>query len=80
MNDVGYHNPTYDALLAQATVTTDAAARGRLLGKAEHLLLDDAGVLPLNFPVNRAVVSPRIRGWRDNILNVHPSCFLTVGP
>jgi oligopeptide transport system substrate-binding protein len=80
LNDAGYANPAYDALLDKASVAVDAAERGRLLGRAERLLIDDAAVLPLNFPVYRAVVSPRIRGWQENILNLHPSRFLSTGP
>jgi oligopeptide transport system substrate-binding protein len=76
LNDMGYANPAYDALLAKAGLTVDAAERGRLLGQAEHLLIEDVPVIPLNFPVNRAVVMPNIRGWQDNILGVHPSRFL----
>jgi oligopeptide transport system substrate-binding protein len=80
LNDMGYANPAYDALLAKASMTVDAAERGRLLGRAEHMLIEDAPVIPLNFPVNRAVVMPRIQGWQDNILNVHPSRFLSLAP
>ncbi|HLZ68122.1 MAG TPA: peptide ABC transporter substrate-binding protein [Aliidongia sp.] len=77
LNDAGYANPAYDALLNKASATVDAAERGRLLGEAERLLIDDAVVLPLNFPVYRAVVSPRVRGWQETVLNLHPSRFLS---
>lgn len=77
LNDAGYANPAYDALLDRASVTVDATQRGHLLGQAERLLIDDAAVLPLNFPVYRALVNPRIRGWQENVLNVHPSRFLS---
>ena len=50
LNDAGYANPAYDALLDKASVAADAGERGRLLGQAERLLIDDAAVLPLNFP------------------------------
>jgi oligopeptide transport system substrate-binding protein len=77
LNDAGYSNPAYDALLSRASVTVDAVERGRLLGRAERLLIDDAALLPLNFPVYRALVNPRIKGWQDNVLNLHPSRFLS---
>ena len=77
LNDVDYANPAYDSLLDQASVSVDAAERGRLLGRAERLLIDDAALLPLNFAVYRAVVNPRIKGWEGNILNQHPSRFLS---
>ena len=77
LNDAGYANPAYDDLLGRASVAVDAAERGRLLGRAERLLIDDAALLPLDFPVYRAVVNPRIKGWQENVLNLHPSRFLS---
>jgi oligopeptide transport system substrate-binding protein len=76
LNDVGYANPAYDSLLGQASMSGNAVERSQLLGRAERLLVDDAALLPLNFPVYRALVSPRIKGWQENILNQHPSRFL----
>ncbi|MDB5364025.1 MAG: oppA [Rhodospirillales bacterium] len=77
LNDAGYANPAYDALIGKASLTVDAVERERLLGRAERLLLDDAAMLPLNFPVYRAVVNPRIKGWEENLLNLTPSRFLS---
>ena len=77
LNDASYSNPAFDALVAKSSVTQDAAVRGQLLGQAERLLLDDAAMIPLNFPVYRAVVNPRIKGWVENPLNLTPTRFLT---
>ncbi|HEV2675715.1 MAG TPA: peptide ABC transporter substrate-binding protein [Aliidongia sp.] len=80
LNDAGYANPTFDVLLEKASGTVDAVQRAKLLGRAEQVLIDDAAVLPLNFPVYRAIVSPRLRGWEENVLNFHPSRFLSFAP
>lgn len=77
LNDAGYSNPAFDALIEKSAVTVDAAQRGGLLGQAERLLLDDTAVIPLNFPVYRALVNPRIKGWEDNLLNLPPTRFLS---
>lgn len=77
MNDASYANPAFDAFIDKASVTVDATTRGQLLAQAERLLIDDAAVVPLNFPVYRALVNPRIKGWQENVLNVHPSRFLS---
>ena len=77
MNDAGYASPAYDALVGKSSVTADVVERGRLLGQAERLLLDDAAVIPINFPVYRTVVNPRIKGWEENILNLPPTRFLS---
>ena len=80
LNDAGYVNPAYDALVDKASVTADAAERAKLLGRAERLLINDAAVMPLNFPAYRALVSPHVRGWEENLLNFHPSRYLSPAP
>ena len=62
-----YANPAYDALLARADQEPDAGRRADLLAEAEQLVLDDASVAPVDFTVNRNLVSPRITGWTDNL-------------
>jgi oligopeptide transport system substrate-binding protein len=73
-----YKNPAYDALLAQADQEPDAAARSRILARAEQLMLDQEGIAPMFFVVNRALVSPRVTGWVDNALNFHRARWLCV--
>jgi oligopeptide transport system substrate-binding protein len=77
LNDVGYNNPAYDAFMDKASVAIEGKERAGLLGQAERQLIDDGAVIPLNFPVYRALVSPQIKGWQENILNIHPSRFLS---
>lgn len=73
-----YRNPAYDALLAQADAEPDAGKRSAILMRAEQLLLDDEGVAPLYFWVNRNLVNPRITGWVDNAENFHRARWLCV--
>ncbi|MCW5571356.1 MAG: peptide ABC transporter substrate-binding protein, partial [Steroidobacteraceae bacterium] len=65
-----YSNPAYDALLARASSTADTAARRELLEEAERTMLADTPLVPLYFYVNKHLVSPRVTGWYDNVLNV----------
>jgi len=65
-----YANPAYDALLARASATADTAERRRLLETAERMMLAETPLVPLYFYVNKHLVSPRIEGWYDNVLNV----------
>ena len=65
-----YSNPAYDALLARASSTADTATRRELLEEAERTMLADTPLVPLYFYVNKHLVSPRVTGWYDNVLNV----------
>jgi oligopeptide transport system substrate-binding protein len=79
-NYSGYSNPRYDALLDKADREPDAAKRARILAEAEQLMLDEEGVIPVFQVVSRALVSPRVTGWTDNIENFHRARWVCVKP
>lgn len=58
-----YSNPEYDKLIAAARLETDKAKRMEMFRKAETILLEDAGFVPLQF---------RQRAWlcKDNLKNL----------
>ncbi len=65
-----YASPQYDALLAAAESEADPARRAALLVAAERRMLDDQPVIPLYFYESKHLVSPRVSGWRNNVMNV----------
>lgn len=67
-----YKNPAYDAQLDMADHEPDAAKRAQDLAKAEQMMLDDADVAPIDTGVNLNLVDPRITGWVDNDVDIHP--------
>lgn len=73
-----YNNPVYDALLAKADNEPDIAKRAVLLQQAEQIVLRDAPIAPYTFRANTNLVNPRITGWVDNIVDIHPSQYLCV--
>jgi oligopeptide transport system substrate-binding protein len=73
-----YNNPAYDALLAQADQEPDIARRAQILARAEQTLLDDEGVLPMYFVVNRSLVSRRVTGWVHNAPNFHRTRWMCL--
>jgi oligopeptide transport system substrate-binding protein len=48
-NNYGYSNPEFDELVAEAKQTVDPDKQGELFNEAETILLDDVGVIPLNW-------------------------------
>ena len=78
-NYSGYDSAAYNDVLTEALGTSDAGNRAKLMRRADEILAKDAPVLPLYYYVTRNLVSPRIKGWQDNISNVHPSRTLRIG-
>lgn len=71
-NDPGYKNPAFDSLIKQASSTVDKAARNKLLGQAEKLIVeDDMPVAPLYYSVNLNLVKTWIKGMDFNLLDFH---------
>jgi oligopeptide transport system substrate-binding protein len=78
MNFGSYHNPQFDALMLQANHTVDPLLRGKLMCDAEQIVLDDVALAPVYFGVSRTLVSPAVRGWVDNQINVNRTRFLSL--
>jgi len=78
-NRTGWSDPEYDALLERAA---DASGDERLalLALAESRLLAGQAIAPLHERVNVNLVAPRVRGFCDNPLDVHPLRDLRVEP
>ncbi|MFI4964396.1 MAG: peptide ABC transporter substrate-binding protein [Caulobacterales bacterium] len=73
-----YRSAAYDALLLQADQEPDEAKRAQILARAEQTMLDDEGLAPIYFIVNRNIVSPKITGWVANSENFHRARWLCV--
>jgi oligopeptide transport system substrate-binding protein len=73
-----YNNPAYDALLRQADNEPDGKIRAQHLARAERIMLDGASVAPVFFYVNKNLVSPKVTGWVDNIIDHHRSRYLCL--
>jgi ABC-type oligopeptide transport system substrate-binding subunit len=69
-NYARFSNPDYDRLMDAASVTGDESKRAQLLGRAEQVLLRELPVLPIYFNIARNLVSTRVKGWEDNLMNI----------
>lgn len=80
-NNLGnYSNAEYDRLADAASRQGDPAARARLLHEAEALAVREQALIPLYHHVSRNLVSPRVIGWEDNMLDVNRSRYLGLRP
>jgi oligopeptide transport system substrate-binding protein len=80
-NRTGWSSPAYDGWLARARAATDPAERAGLLRRAEMVLLQELPVAPVYQRVNINLLSPRVEGFADNPLDVHPLRDLSLrGP
>ncbi len=75
-NYSGFDDPQYEALLNAAIQESDEKLRLEKMRAAEHYLMQQAPIIPIYHYVSRALVSPRLNGWRNNISNIHPSITL----
>lgn len=78
LNDMGYSNPRYDALLAAAAREGDPLVRMSTLEAAERLMLEDMPIIPLYFYVSKKMVKPWVAGMEANIMDHHHSRHLRI--
>jgi len=79
LNYAFFDDARFDALLDQAEQRT-GRQRVQLLWQAEQRLLEEHVIIPLYYYVSRHLVSPDVRGWQDNAMDVHLSRWLALEP
>ncbi len=78
LNYARWSNAAYDRLMSAAAQETDLRARADTLAEAERLLLEAEPVIPLLFYESKNMVSRRVKGWRDNLLDRHLARYLSM--
>ena len=77
-NYSNYNNPEFERLMKEAAAAGGhPEERMKLLSAAEKVLVDDLGNIPLFFYSFKNVVSPKLKGWEENVMDVHPSRFVS---
>ena len=74
----GYVSDEYDSLFQRAGEQIDLDRRRLYLEEAERVMLADHPVIPIYFYVSTHLVSPRVEGWGDNVLDYHYSQHLSL--
>jgi ABC-type oligopeptide transport system substrate-binding subunit len=75
-NTPGFNNELFDKRMQDAAEQTNLRKRRLYLEEAERVLLSEHPVIPLYFYVSKHLVSPRVQGWGDNVLDYHYSQHL----
>ena len=47
------------------------------LADAERILIDDVGQIPLLYYSYHDIVSSKLHGFTDNVMDIHPSRFIS---
>ena len=71
-NATHWANSAYDGLLDEAGRTIDREKRFELLRRAEALMLSELPITPLHYVPLRMLRHPAVKGWHDNLLDLHP--------
>jgi oligopeptide transport system substrate-binding protein len=77
-NVPGYRSEKYDSLMQSAAEQVDLDRRRLYLEEAEREMLADHPAIPIYFYVSKHLVSPRVEGWGDNVLDYHYSQHLSL--
>jgi oligopeptide transport system substrate-binding protein len=71
-NNTGWSNAQYDALIEQAAREVDPDKRMQIFRRAERMLMDELPILPIYFYVSKNMVNPHVRGFYNNLRDMHP--------
>ena len=74
----GYLSEKYDSLMQSAAEQVDLDRRRLYLEEAEREMLADHPAIPVYFYVSKHLVSSRVEGWGDNVLDYHYSQHLSL--
>jgi len=73
-----YASAVYDEKTGQAAIELNPVLRAKLMSEAEEILLNDYPIAPLYFYVSKHMVKPYVMGFEDNVLDRHPSKYLSL--
>lgn len=68
-NDPGYHNPAFDAKIADAKKELDPQKRFNLMHEAEDMLMADMPVIPLYYYTRVIGIKDYVKGARVSVMN-----------
>lgn len=79
-NLTGWDSPEYDRLIAEAGQTADETKRYALYQRCEQILADECPIAPLYFYTRDNLRLPSVKGWYDNLVDLHPYTGVYIDP
>jgi oligopeptide transport system substrate-binding protein len=77
-NYSNYNNPAYEEAMDKAAAAGGKPEeRMKLLSEAERILVDDLGNIPLLYYSYKNLVSAKLKGFDENVMDVHPTRFIS---
>ncbi|MGQ0445712.1 MAG: peptide ABC transporter substrate-binding protein [Beijerinckiaceae bacterium] len=80
LNVASFKNEAFDRLMRAAQVEAAPARRSAILHEAEALLLDEQPFLVLLTYRSKNLVSPKLKGWDDNVRDHHSGRYISITP
>jgi oligopeptide transport system substrate-binding protein len=77
-NQTGWKNARYDELIEGASQESDPEKRLKMLSEAEAILLEEMPIIPFYFYVSKNLVKPYVRGFFNNVQDLHPLTLIEV--
>ncbi|WP_035708563.1 peptide ABC transporter substrate-binding protein [Niveispirillum irakense] len=74
----GYANPAFDQAMEAVDNARDLPSFHKALAQAEAIAMADMPMIPIMRQSARRLVSPRLRGWADNAVDIHPARYLSL--
>ncbi len=73
-----YDSPGFEAAMDKAAAAGGKPEeRMKLLADAERVLVDEVGNIPLLYYSYHNLVSPKLHGYEQNVMDIHPSRFVS---
>jgi len=77
-NYSGFNNPDFERLMKEAAAAGgNAEERFGLMAEAEKVLVDNLANMPLLYYSFHTLVSDKLVGFEDNVMDIHPSRFIS---
>lgn len=73
-----FSNAEFDALMEQSNGIVDLEKRAELMKQAEQIAMDQTAAIPIYYYLSRNVVSPKVKGFENNVFDIHRTRWLEL--